>query len=135
LSQDSLNFISDLQKAVSDFNETAFFECHEILEDLWRPMPSTWPLKRFLQGWIQVAVGFHHWQQNNATGAHNLLDSGLFKLKENVDQLPNDWPLSAYGWYRLIEDVEVQLSILQRLKLQGFEKGCQLPLCFFPKLS
>jgi predicted metal-dependent hydrolase len=60
------------------FNRRAFFECHEVLEDLWRPMRG--PRRLFLQGVIHVAVGFYHHQQANPTGAERQLRKGLKKL-------------------------------------------------------
>jgi uncharacterized protein len=53
------------------FNKAAFFEAHEVLEDVWRASPQ--PEKKFLQGLIQVAVGLHHYGNGNLIGAHSLL--------------------------------------------------------------
>ena len=60
------------------FNRRAFFECHEVLEDLWRPMRG--PRRLFLQGVIHLAVGFYHHQRANPTGAERQLRKGLKKL-------------------------------------------------------
>lgn len=60
------------------FNRCAFFECHEVLEDLWRPERGARRL--FLQGVIHLAVGFHHYQQGNRAGAERQLKKGLKKL-------------------------------------------------------
>ena len=60
------------------FNRQAFFECHEVLEDLWRPTHG--PRRLFLQGVIHLAVGFYHHQQANPTGAERQLRKGLKKL-------------------------------------------------------
>lgn len=70
----------DFESAIVLFNRQAFFECHEVLEDLWRPLPPG-PEKTFLQGLIQIAVGLHHLQRHNFVGARNKLQSGLEKLK------------------------------------------------------
>jgi hypothetical protein len=67
------------QEAVALFNQGEFFECHEVLEDLWRPLPPSTE-KTFLQGLLQVGVGFHHWRNGNLTGAKNLLEAGCEKL-------------------------------------------------------
>lgn len=69
-----------LGRALSLFNRREFFECHEVLEDLWRPLPMG-PEKIFLQGLLQVAVGYHHLQNRNFTGARNKLAEGLDKLE------------------------------------------------------
>ncbi len=60
------------------FNRQAFFECHEVLEDLWRPARG--PRRLFLQGVIHLAVGFYHHQKANPTGAGRQLRKGLKKL-------------------------------------------------------
>lgn len=69
------------KEAVDLFNQREFFECHEVLEDLWRPL-SSGSEKTFLQGVLQVGVGFHHWQNGNLTGAKNLLEAGCEKLEQ-----------------------------------------------------
>jgi uncharacterized protein len=69
-----------LSAAIDLFNRREFFECHEILEDLWRPLPSGTG-KTFLQGLLQVAVGYHHLLKGNYTGAKNKLTEGLEKLE------------------------------------------------------
>jgi hypothetical protein len=60
------------------FNQQAFFECHEVLEDLWRPTRGARRL--FLQGVIHLAVGFYHHQKANPHGAERQLSKGLKKL-------------------------------------------------------
>lgn len=68
------------EEAIALFNQRRFFECHEVIEDLWRPLPKG-PEKRFLQGVLQVGIGLHHLEQGNYTGAKNLLNEGVEKLK------------------------------------------------------
>jgi predicted metal-dependent hydrolase len=66
------------------FNHCAFFECHEVLEDLWRPERG--PRRLFLQGVIHLAVGFYHHQQRNRMGAERQLKKGLKKLAGYLPQ-------------------------------------------------
>ena len=47
-----------LLKAVGQFNEGQYWECHETLEELWRAEPR--PLRDLYQGILQVGVAFHH---------------------------------------------------------------------------
>lgn len=70
----------NFKEAIVLFNQRQFFECHEVLEDLWRPLPPG-PEKQFLQGLLQVGVGFHHLLNHNYRGAKNLLQAGLEKLE------------------------------------------------------
>jgi uncharacterized protein len=62
------------------FNAGLFFEAHEHLEQFWRGQPRG-PLKRFLQGIIQISVAFHHAREGRYNGAVNLLARGLEKLR------------------------------------------------------
>lgn len=74
---------ASLEEAMGLFNQQAFFEFHEVVEDLWRPLPPG-PEKLFLQGFLQAGVGLYHLQKGNYTGAKNLLSSGLQKLDETT---------------------------------------------------
>ena len=67
-----------LQEAIQLFNDRKFFECHEALEEVW--MPERGARRRFLQGLIHLAVGFHHSQRGNLEGASLQLRKGLRKL-------------------------------------------------------
>ncbi len=60
------------------FNQAAFFECHEMLEDAWRVAPE--PERKFLQGLIQTAVAFHHYSKGNPAGTRSLLKRALRNL-------------------------------------------------------
>src|SRR6266852_4662336 len=66
------------EQGIELFNRCAFFECHEVLEDLWKPERG--PRRLFLQGVIHLAVGFYHHQQGNRIGAERQLRKGLKKL-------------------------------------------------------
>lgn len=60
------------------FNVGLYFEAHELLEQRWATQP-TGPLRQFLQGIIQISVGFHHAHSGNYIGAVNQLGKGLEK--------------------------------------------------------
>ena len=61
------------------FNAGLFFEAHEHLEDYWAAQPKGTTTKRFLQGIIQISVGFHHACLGKYDGAINQLGKGLEK--------------------------------------------------------
>ena len=67
-----------LHRGVELFNSGEFFECHEVLEELWGPRRGGDRL--FLQAVIHLAVGFYHHQQGNRDGAERQLSKGLRKL-------------------------------------------------------
>ena len=56
--------------------EKDYFECHEVMEELWleeRRDP-------FWQGLLQVAVGLYHHENDNISGAIKLFSQSLEKL-------------------------------------------------------
>ncbi len=78
-------FIMDLPArfydAVRLFNAGEYFECHEVLEELWREEPTS--LRLFYQGLLQVAVGCYHLTvRHNRRGALSKLKAGLEKLRQ-----------------------------------------------------
>lgn len=68
-----------LEEAACLFNEGLFFEVHEVLEAVW--LAEGEDARRLLQGLIQIAVGFHHLENNNLRGALSLLAEGVEKVK------------------------------------------------------
>ena len=48
----------DLLEGVARFNAGAFYEAHEVWEDLWLRNRS--PARPFLQALIQIAAAYHH---------------------------------------------------------------------------
>lgn len=60
------------------FNAEDFFECHEILEELWSETQGE--PKRFLQGLIQAAVALFHFGNENFGGAKKLYLAAMEKL-------------------------------------------------------
>ena len=56
-----------------------FFECHEVLEELWTPLRG--PHRLFLQALIHFAVAFYHQQRRNPLGAERQLRKALRKIE------------------------------------------------------
>jgi uncharacterized protein len=74
-----------LKQGIALFNTGKFFEAHEALEDVWREMRG--PERRYLQGLIQVAAGFHHYSRGNLEGARSLIGRGSERLDHAPDFL------------------------------------------------
>lgn len=68
----------DLREGLCCFHSGAFFEAHEHWESVW--LAAQAPEKTFLQGLIQVAASFHHFQRGNYAGTISLLRSALRRL-------------------------------------------------------
>jgi predicted metal-dependent hydrolase len=61
------------------FNEQEFFECHEVLEELWSE--TLGDEKKFYQGLIQAAVALFHFGNENLGGARKLYESSRLNLQ------------------------------------------------------
>ena len=93
-------------RGVAHFNAQAYFEAHEVWEDLWL-VSAQEPEKAFLQGLIQIAAAFHHHARDNAKGARSLLAAGVAKLPGFPDGhrgiAVNDLRTEARSWLEEIE--------------------------------
>ncbi|NBI28420.1 DUF309 domain-containing protein [Chengkuizengella sp. YPA3-1-1] len=90
-----------------------YFECHEVLEELWLNEGRA-PI---YQGLLQVAVALHHFNNNNITGGIKLFSLALEKLEINqslADQL-------GINLMKLIEDSKVYLNKLKQYENDPFE--------------
>ena len=67
------------RQGIELFNRGEFYDCHEVLEEVWTPtkQPERW----FLQSLILFAVGFYHHQRDNKIGAVHQLAKGLRKIQ------------------------------------------------------
>lgn len=70
--------VADYLRGIDLFNRAAFFDAHEVLEDVWRAAPLA--EKKFLQGLIQVAVALYHHGNGNSVGARSVLRRGFRNL-------------------------------------------------------
>jgi predicted metal-dependent hydrolase len=75
---------ASLRRGIDLFNAGRFYEAHEVLEDVWRE--SIGQRKQFLQGLVQLAVGFHHYTTDNVIGAQSVLKRGISNLAVYPDE-------------------------------------------------
>jgi predicted metal-dependent hydrolase len=71
------DFAKALRVGFELFNRARFFEAHEVLEEVWRSLPGDQPLRRHLQGMVQLAVAFHHESTGNYVGARSVMARAL----------------------------------------------------------
>lgn len=88
------------------FNQREFFECHEILEELWKVQEE--PDRQLTQGIIQIAVAYHHALRANHRGAVKLIRKGLPRIKSFASEFRN----STLNWDQFISAVELDLTTL-----------------------
>jgi predicted metal-dependent hydrolase len=72
------------EQGLKAFNEGEYYDAHEYWEELWSEYQL--PDRIFIQGLIQMAVGYFHITNDNLTGARNLFTKALPKLETG---LPN----------------------------------------------
>ncbi len=81
--------VNELQDGVALFNAGRFFDAHEVLEDVWREAPRHSPLRRHLQGMVQLAVAFHHQSKDNHVGARSVLERAIRNLNGADSSFPD----------------------------------------------
>jgi predicted metal-dependent hydrolase len=80
---------TEFNRGLDLFNRAHFFDAHEVLEDVWREAPLHNPLRRHLQGMVQVAVAFHHQSKGNYVGARSVLERALRNLNGADSSFPD----------------------------------------------
>lgn len=66
-----------LIEGIAMYNRGEYYECHEVLEEIWRAEPGD--IRYLYQGILQIGVGFHHLRNRNWRGAVGLLEGGIEK--------------------------------------------------------
>lgn len=91
--------------------ERDYFECHEVMEELWMEEGRN-PLH---QGLLQVAVGLYHHRNGNIGGAIKLFDQGIEKLEY--------YPRHSMGidLGKLVDDSRQYLEKLERVEEEPFD--------------
>jgi predicted metal-dependent hydrolase len=72
------------RRGIELYRKGEFFECHEVLEELWTPMRG--PHRLFLQALIHFAVAFYHLERANPVGAQRQLRKACRKLAAYLPQ-------------------------------------------------
>ena len=86
-------------RGIEQFNEQEFFECHEVLEELWNRQLE--PEKQLTQGILQIAVGYYHYLRGNYEGTRRLFRRGLPRVTPFRDD--NCCPLSLGEFIQIVE--------------------------------
>ena len=87
------------ERGIGEFNNGLFFECHDTLEDLWHGVRGEDRL--FLQGLIQISVGFYHLFNRNYNGAVSQLSRGITKIEH---YRPNHGGIDLDAFTRQVEE-------------------------------
>lgn len=77
------------------FNQKEYFECHEVIEELWLETPPSDTNRDLYKGVIQAAAAVYQFRRKILTGALGLYQTAVFNLEKyrpgalglNVDKL------------------------------------------------
>lgn len=91
--------------------ERDYFECHEVMEELWLEEGRD-PV---CQGLLQIAVGLYHYRNGNTSGSIKLFTQGIDKLQHQ--------PAVLYGIElgKLVEASREYVHKLNRLDQEPFD--------------
>jgi predicted metal-dependent hydrolase len=86
------------KKGLELFNGQEFFECHEVIEDLWLETPMEDHYRDLYKGVIQAAAAVYQWERGIASGALGLYKTSVQYLKKyepvslglNVEKMVRD---------------------------------------------
>ncbi len=70
------------KKGLKLFNEGEFFECHEVIEDLWLETPSDDPCRDLYKGVIQAAAAIYQFERGILSGAIGLYETSTAYLEK-----------------------------------------------------
>lgn len=80
----SFDYPAQYREGLKLFNEEEFFDCHDILEELWSETQGE--ERKFLQGLIQASVALFHFGNENFGGAKKLFHSSRKYLEPYGDE-------------------------------------------------
>ena len=69
-------------KGLELFNQGEYFECHEVIEDLWLEVPESDPHRDLYKGVIQAAAAIHQWDRGILSGARGLYRTAVMYLEK-----------------------------------------------------
>ncbi|MEC0180874.1 DUF309 domain-containing protein [Paenibacillus peoriae] len=108
-----------------------YFECHEVLEELWLKLDRD-PVYK---GLLQIAVGLFHFRNGNYRGGHMMLDSAVHRLEHappqalgiNMAKLVNEARVCACQLAEFVaavkEDLQHQPPVYRDLTIEIVEPG------------
>lgn len=91
-------------KFFEQFNKGEYYECHDLLEEIWMEDKRN----KFLQGMLQVAVAIYHFESGNIYGSRALFNSAYKYLQP---YRPRSWDLNLEPVIKFIEEA---LSVLPK---------------------
>ena len=111
-------------RGIELFNREQFYECHDVIEEVW--LEEVGEQRLFLQGMIQAAAAFHHYQNRKWGAARSMLRLALGKLEGAAQteraRVPEEFFAELRAWKDALD--------------QAITRGTREPLSLpFPKVN
>ncbi|MGL5382636.1 MAG: DUF309 domain-containing protein [Culicoidibacterales bacterium] len=88
-----------------------YFQCHDLLEELWRDVSLQLDKSHVYVGLLQIAVAMYHWRRENWRGAQLLIEGSIEKLqvkRDELEQLGIEFHPCLALLHQLATDIEQQ---------------------------
>ena len=108
-----------LERATALFNAGLYFEFHEILEGYWMAQAKG-PMRQFLQGLIQIAIGFYQIERQNAVGALAQFQKGLDKTEGLGDRYLG---IELADFLAAVRTCREAVAALGEARIAGFDRA------------
>jgi len=95
------------QKGIDAFNDRCFYDAHEYWEELW--LDFKLEDTKFIQGLIQLAVGYFHLFNNNLNGARSMIRKCLGKF-EGFERVRG---INIKKLIKQVEEVQIYLNNIE----------------------
>lgn len=102
---------------IDKFNEGEFYECHDLLEEIWMEDKSN----KFLQGLLQLAVGLYHFECGNIKGARWMFSNSRKYLTRYS---PVHWDMDVS---RVLAYIDNALNLLPDVDAIPYEQVKAIP--------
>lgn len=105
----SNDLLQRFKEGIWKFNEGEFYECHDILEDVWFDVRG-WT-RTFYQGLIHITVGYYHITvRKNPKGAISQLTKAINKLQ------PYSPSFQGVELEQLISKIKISIQIITSIQ-------------------
>lgn len=99
------------------FNDREFYECHDLLEEIWMEDKTN----KFLQGLLQMAVGIYHFECGNIKGARWMFANAQKYLSRYT---PTHWDLDVTA---VIAYIDTCLQALPDEDTISYQQATEIP--------
>jgi uncharacterized protein len=106
-----MHFPEQYLQFIEKFNAGEYYECHDLLEEIWMEEKSD----KFLQGLLQMSVGLYHLEYGNIKGARWMFGNARKYLERYQ---PQHWGLDVSEVIGYIQACEAGLPDVDAISFE-----------------